>query len=124
MNKFANFNLRVDGSVIPPPSGYSFTESDLVENSERNANGFARWDVIRTNVGQISLTWDRLDGDRLQQVISAIRGKKEFSCTFFNPLTGSHETRTFYSGDRAAELTRYISAVNYFATLTVPFIEV
>lgn len=124
MPYYQNFDLRVDGAVIPPPSGYSFTEADLTENSTRNGKGVASWDVVRQNVGSIDLTWEGLDGDRLQQVVAAIRGKKSFSVHFFNPLTGVHETRTFYAGDRAAQLSRYVSAMKYWATITVPFVEV
>ncbi|MEM5768111.1 MAG: DUF6711 family protein, partial [Bacillota bacterium] len=113
-----------DGSVIPPPSGYTFTEADLTENSKRNAQGVASWDVVRQNVGNLDLTWENIDGDRLKQVVAAIRGKKSFAVTFFNPLTGNHETRTFYAGDRSAQLARYVSAVKYWASLTVPFVEV
>ena len=124
MPYFDNFDLRVDNTVLPPPSGYSFNEADLVENSTRNGKGIASWDVVRQNVGSLELTWDNLDGDRLKQVIAAIRGKKSFSVHFFNPLTGQHETRTFYAGDRASQLARYVSAVKYWASVTIPFTEV
>ena len=118
------FDIRIEGTEIPPPSGYSFTESDLVINSQRNARGYANWDVVRQNVGSLDLTWDNLDGERLTQVISAIRGRKKFSVRFFNIGTGSWENRIFYSGDRSMELARYISAIQYWASLTVPFVEV
>lgn len=123
-NFFENFGLRIDSIVIPPPSGYSYTEADLVENSGRNAAGYAHWDVVRQNVASINLTWENLDGERLRQVIAVIRNKKQFQVTCFNPLTGQHETRTYYSGDRAVELSRYISALEYWGSLTVPFVEV
>ena len=121
---YTNFDLRIDGVTIPPPSGYSFTESDLVQNSHRNAAGKAVWDVIRQNVGQLELTWAKLDGDRLTQVVQALRGKKVFQVNFFNPLTGQRETRQFYPGDRAAELARFVNSQKYFSSLTVPFVEV
>jgi len=121
---YDNFDFRIDGTVLPPPSGYNYNEADLVENSTRNGKGFASWDVVRQNVGNLELSWDNLDGDRLKQVIRAIRGKKSFNVHFFNTLTGDHETRVFYSGDRATQLARYVSAVKYWATLTIPFTEV
>lgn len=118
------FGLKINGADIPPPSEYTFTEADLVVNSERNAKGYANWDVVRQNVGSLDLTWSNLDGDRLTAVVAAIRGKKSFQATFFNPLTKQMETRTFYAGDRSAQLARFISAQRYWATLTVPFVEV
>ena len=124
MPNYENFGLKIDDDLIPPPSGYSFSEADLVENSGRNAAGYAHWDVVRQNVASLNLTWDNLDGERLKQVISAIRNKKEFQVSFFNPLTGSKEQRLFYPGDRAAELSRYVSMSTYWASLTVPFVEV
>ena len=123
-NYWNNFNLRVDGVVIPPPSAYTFEEADLTANSTRNAAGYASWDVVRQNVGNLTLTWERLDGERLRAVALAIRSKKSFRVTFFNPLTGGHETREFYAGNRSAELARYISAVQYWATLSIPLVEV
>lgn len=119
-----SFTLKIDGADIPAPSGYSFTESDLVENSTRNAQGYASWDVVRQNVGNLSLTWENAGRDKIVQIISAIRSKKKFSCTFLNTNTGEVETRTFYAGDRANELVHYISALSYWSTLTVPFVEV
>jgi hypothetical protein len=121
---YETFGLRIDGALIPPPSGYTYTEADIVANSFRNSAGYASWDVVRQNVANISLTWEKLNGTRLRQVIAAIRGKKQFEVTCFNPMTGNMETHTFYSGDRAAELARFVSASHYWATLTVPFVEV
>ena len=96
----------------------------MVTNSHRNARGVAVWDVVRRNVGELELTWENLDGARLRAVISATRGKKKLSVRFLNPGTGAWETRIFYPGDRAMELARYISASNYWASLTVSFVEV
>lgn len=118
------FTLKIDGVDLPAPSGYTFTESDLVENSTRNAAGKAVWDVVRRNVGSLNLTWENVSRDKITQIINTIRNKKQFQCTFLNTNTGQVETRTFYAGDRANELVRYISALNYYSTLTVPFVEV
>ena len=101
-----------------------FRSSDLVENSNRNANGYANWDVVRYNVGALNLTWENATREKITQIITAIRSKKTFSCTFLNPNTGLVETREFYAGDRANDLVRYVSALSYWATLTIPFVEV
>lgn len=118
------FGLKVDGADLPAPSGYSFTEYDLVENSTRNANGLASWDVVRQNVGRLDLKWENVNRGKITQIISAIRGKKTFRATFLNTNTGQVETRVFYAGDRASELARYVSALEYWASLSVPFVEV
>ncbi len=118
------FELRIDDVELPTPSKYSFAEYDLVENSTRNGNGMASWDVVRFNVGRLDLTWDNVSRDKIVQILSAIRSRKKFDCTFPNPNTGQVETRNFYAGDRMNELAKYISALEYWSTLTVPFIEV
>ena len=118
------FNLKIDGVELPTPSTYSFTESDLVENSTRNAAGKATWDVVRYNVGTLNLTWENADRGKIVSICNAIRSKKTFKCTFLNTNTGQLETREFYAGDRANELVKYVSALNYWGTLTVPFIEI
>ncbi len=120
----STFALKIDGIDLPSPSSYSFTEADLVENSTRNAKGFASWDMVRPNLGNLSLTWENADAPKLRSITAALRGKKQFACTFFNPYTGQTETRSFYAGDRANELVRYVSALQYWSTLTVPFVEV
>src|SRR5690606_8880547 len=107
------FSLKIDGVGLPAPSGYTFTESDLVENSTRNAAGKAVWDVVRQNVGALNLTWENVSREKITQIINAIRSKKQFQCTFLNTNTGNIETRTFYAGDRANELVMYISALDY-----------
>lgn len=118
------FELKIDGVQLPAPSGYSFTESDLVENSNRNASGYANWDVVRYNVGALNMTWENANREKITQIIGAIRSKKKFAVTFLNPNTGQVETRQFYAGDRANELARYVSALSYWSKLTIPFVEV
>lgn len=116
--------LKIDGIDIPNPTKYTFTEADLVENSKRNAAGYASWDVVRYNVGSLNLTWENADRDEIIKICNAIRSKKKFNVTFLNTNTGQVETREFYSGDRSNELVKYISALQYWGTLTVPFVEV
>lgn len=118
------FPLQIDGVNLPAPSSYTFTEADLVTNSDRNDAGYANWDVVRFNVGRIDLTWQNLHKDDIVKIVSAIRNKQKFQCTFLNTNTGQIETRTFYAGDRANEIAKYVSALEYWSTLTVPFIEV
>ncbi len=119
-----SFPLKIDGVDMPAPSRYKFSEADLVENSDRNAQGYANWDVVRFNVGRIDLTFDNAGRDEIIRIVMAIRNKKKFHCTFLNTNTGLVETREFYSGDRANELAKYVSALDYWSTLTVPFVEV
>ncbi len=119
-----SFPLKIDGASLPAPSGYTFMEADLVENSDRNAQGYAHWDIVRFNVGRIDLTFENVSRDKIIQIVSAIRNKKKFQCTFLNTNTGQVETREFYSGDRSNELAKYVSALDYWSTLTVPFVEV
>lgn len=119
-----SFTLKIDGVDLPAPSTYSFTERDLTQNSSRNANGIASWDVVRYNVGEINLSWTNVHQSKVQQICSTIRSKKSFAVTFLNTNIGLVETRTFYAGDRANELVKYISALEYWSSLTIPFVEV
>lgn len=119
-----SFPLQIDGVDLPAPSDYSFNEADLQENVNRNAQGYANWDVVRYNVGRLDLTWENLSREKIRQVTLVIRNKKKFRCTFLNTNTGEIETREFYSGDRSTDLAKYVSALEYWATLTVPFVEV
>ena len=120
----STFDIRIDNVTIPSPSSYTFYERDLVVNSHRNAAGKAVWDVVRKNVGEIEIEWKNLNEARLKAVVAAIRGKKAMNIRFLNPGTGNWETRTFYAGDRAQNLVRFVSASKYWASLTVPFVEV
>lgn len=119
-----SFPLQIDGVDLPAPSTYKFSEADLVTNANRNDAGYANWDVVRFNVGRLDLTWEGLSRNDIARIVSAIRNKQKFRCTFLNTNTGQVETREFYPGDRATELAKYVSALEYWATLTVPFIEV
>ncbi len=119
-----SFPLQIDGVDLPAPSSYKFTEADLVTNADRNDAGYANWDVVRFNVGRLDLTWENVSRDKIAVIATVIRSKKTFRCSFLNTNTGQVETREFYSGDRANELVKYVSALEYWSTLTVPFIEV
>ena len=119
-----DFPLQIDGVQLPAPSGHKYREADLVENSSRNAAGYATWDVVRYNVGSLDLTWKAIGRGEIMQIAAAIRSKKHFNVTFLNPYTGNVETRSFYSGDRESELLQYISTLDYWSSLTIPFVEV
>ena len=119
-----SFPLQIDGVDLPAPSAYKFSEADLVTNANRNDAGYANWDVVRFNVGRLDLTWENVSRDKITKIVSVIRSKKTFRCSFLNTNTGQVETREFYSGDRANELVKYVSALEYWSVLTVPFIEV
>jgi len=119
-----SFPLEIEGVDLPSPATYTFSEFTLSENFSRNAQGYASWDVVRANVGRLDLTWDKLHREQIAQIVAIIREKRTFRCTFLNTNTGEIETREFYAGDRVNEIARYVSALDYWSTLTVPFIEV
>lgn len=118
------FPLQIDGVQLPAPSGYKYREADLVENSTRNAAGYATWDVVRYNVGSLDLTWKAIGTDEIIQIAAVIRNKKHFNVTFLNLYIGKVETRTFYSGDRETDLLQYLAVLDYWSSLTIPFVEV
>ena len=79
-----SFPLQIDGVDLPAPSAYKFSEADLVTNANRNDAGYANWDVVRFNVGRLDLTWEGLSRDDIARIVSAIRNKQKFRCTFLN----------------------------------------
>lgn len=119
-----SFPLKVEGVQFPSPATYGFTEFTLMENFERNNAGYANWDVVRPNIGRLDLVWDKVHKDEIVQIVGVIRSKKSFYATFLNSNTGEMETREFYAGDRANEMARFISVLDYWSNLTVPFVEV
>ena len=94
----------------------------MTENKAQNAMGI-RIGVVRSGVGELTLSWQNISREQAVLIANSIAGNNALSVTFLNPLSGVVETKSFYVGDRAIEISKYVSALEYWGTLSIPFTE-
>lgn len=92
------------GNFTPEcPSSYVGTESTVVD-SGRNVQGVVVGSVVRESVCAIDATWNYIEIEDwakiLQQFNTKYGGSFYRRVTFFNQVSASWETKTFYVGDR------------------------
>lgn len=94
---------KFDNYTPPCPSSYDATIATMVD-SGRNVNGYVVGGVVRDGVASISIGYSYITiedwANLLQQFEPTYGGAFYRRITFFNPITGKKETRTFYVSDR------------------------
>lgn len=91
--------VTVAGNVLPTPSEYNSTQADIVD-SGRNAKGVVVSQVVRSDVAKIDMTWKHLTVKQWSYILSIFKSSFQNSVTYFDQVSASYETRTFYVSDR------------------------
>ncbi|RED34670.1 DUF6711 family protein [Paenibacillus sp. VMFN-D1] len=95
--------LKINGQDIAVyPSQFSVTTLDLDdgESSVRTSDGTLNRDRI-TVKRQVDMTWGVLRWSQISAILQAMDGVF-FDFTYPDPMTGQHETKSFYVGNRPA----------------------
>lgn len=87
-------------SVYPSEFQVTILDIDNAESSVRTANGTLTRDRIAVK-RQIEMGWGLLTNSEITAILSAI-SPVFFEVYYPDPMTGSHETKTFYTGNRPA----------------------
>lgn len=101
-----DFQLKVDGVLMPCPSGFSWGLQDI---SAAESGRTEDTTMHKNRVGQkrkISLQWNAIDFATSSTILRAFN--PEYVEVYYpDPLAGRYETRTFYVGDRTAPFKYY-----------------
>jgi hypothetical protein len=97
--------VSVEGYDFPEPSTYSGNTSTLVD-SGRNVQGRMVGSVIRDDISKIEMSWKYLTADQWARILSLFASSFYNDVRFLNQTTNKYETRTFYVGDRSADMWR------------------
>lgn len=105
--------LKINDVVFPEAEGgYDISYSDKT-NSYESESGEITVEVIRQKMTTISVKYNGLLESKLKELASAIRVVNTVS--YYNPITGSLETRTMKADDSRIK----ISKENYKNNLSV-----
>ena len=101
-----DFILKINGRILPTPSGMSFTLQDYdSENSKRTISGKMTRDRIRANTLKISVSFAPLFGDELKTIIDSVT-PQFFNVQLLDPRTNSIQTLEMYCGDKSFDTLR------------------
>lgn len=99
--------LKVNGSFIPDPSELQWgIQSVSDSNAGRTMDGKMHVNLV-TRKRKIELKWSGVDFATTAEILAAVNNET-FSVTYFDALTNSSQTRTFYVGDRSAMVKSYV----------------
>lgn len=125
--------LTIEGVALKEPSSYDLTYKDLdSENSYTSETGYLNRDIIRVNQRNIAVSWDSLSSSELKTILNAInlgssatseKSSKNFlSISYFDYMTMTQRTGTFYPDDRGAK-GKLVRAKNGRFSISFNFIE-
>ena len=118
--------VSIGGFHFPEPSAYRATSATVV-NSARNAEGKMIGAVIRKDIAKIEISWKYLDADKWAEILTLFADSFTNEVKFLNQTTNKRETRTFYVGDRSADMWRrdpQTGAVMGYTGCAISLIEV
>ncbi|MGS7052279.1 DUF6711 family protein [Legionella pneumophila] len=116
--------IKINGQEIAAyPSTYQVTVLDLddANSSVRTANGTLNRDRIAVK-RQIDMTWGMLTWAEMSSILQSM-SNVFFDCTYPDPMTGKHETKRMYVGNRPAPFSVMSGGVMYWNGLKLPLTE-
>lgn len=101
--KFIKLIAGDDSITLPYPSNASGKQiQSTMVNQARTADGVMRGEVIGT-VAKVELKWRVLTPATWSALCAFFDKHFTFSCEYYDMVSGSYSTRTFYVGDRSAQ---------------------
>ena len=113
--------LKVDGVVLPTPSGY-VPSLEEISKAERNANGTMIKEVIAYKA-KLEVTWKMLQQTEMTKLMN-VKKKNFFHLEYIDLETGRPKTGTFYAGTPTANAMNFKNGrVDKWLDVKMNFIE-
>lgn len=112
--------IKINGTTIPSPSSYQVGIMD-VSKSERNSNAQIIIERIATK-RKLELGWSYLSQTDLTTILNLVSAVF-FTVEYPDIATGTLQTKTFYVGDRTAQVIDYRDGVMRWKDIKFNFIE-
>lgn len=114
--------LKSVGGVtgLPVPSVYDYSQNDVSKpDAGRTEDGTMHKEKIGTCV-KLELSWQNVSLDKGKTILSAFQNEY-LSVEYFDGVTGSYKTATFYVGDRSAKM--YSFKLGIWSSISFNLIE-
>lgn len=115
--------LKINGVEIKCPSSFKYTRQDYDLDSARSVTGEMVRQRICTKV-KLELTW--LSGEMDMKSMSTLLKAFDdifFEVTYYDIHDGAFITKTFYVGDRTAQMYSYVNGKPVFNEISFNLIE-
>lgn len=96
--------FKINNIAIEAPVKCQVSLSDIDNNSSNNAKGVMQRSRVRAGKRKVALSWKNLNATQAKIILDAA---KDVFVTFyyFDPLLAEWTTKTFYAGDKSADMT-------------------
>ena len=101
---FKNFEIKVNGVVLPAPIDLDYSLEDLDADSERDVkSGVLDRNRVRSDVFKLSLTYGYDDLATISKVLQAI-SPATFNVELFDIKSNKRVTKKMYAGPKSTKL--------------------
>ena len=99
-----NALLMVGEEVIPQPFSYSWSIQDVSAPSAGRTEDALMWKETVAKKRKLQLSWKTKSTEDTRKIIKAFSDSEYINVRYFDMLDNAYEWRTFYVGDREADV--------------------
>lgn len=116
--------IKIEGVSVKDPSSFPWNLMDLSseDGTGRTLAGTATKDVVAQK-RKLSLTWSNIGKNDAETILKLANNKVFLSVTYPDAMTGTNLTKTFYVGDRKADMEIWSPTKKIYKTLSFDLIE-
>ena len=115
--------LKINGIEVKTPSSFTWGLQDLSsEDTGRTLDGVMHKDLIAQK-RKLDCVWNNLTRQETAILLQAVNSSVFLQITYPDALTGTDQTRTFYTGDKTAPVLMWVGTKQIYSTITFNFIE-
>lgn len=117
-----NSMITVDGVALISPSVFEWSINDVsTSDAGRTQDGLMHKNRI-TRKRKIVLKWNGPSPTEAQAILTAF-SQEYFNVSYYDPLAGRRQTRTFYSGDQSAPVKVWTVGNKRYEQISFDIIE-
>lgn len=95
--------FKINNIAVATPVDCHVTLSDIDNNSSNNAKGVMQRNRVRAGKRKVQLSWKNLNATEAKTILDAVKGVF-VDFYYFDPLEADWITKTFYAGDKEADM--------------------
>lgn len=117
-----NNMIKVDGVAIKSPSTFNISINDISASSAGRDESGRMHKERKTRKRKIVLAWNGPSPAEAKEILAAFK-PEYFKVTYFDPLEGKNQTRTFYSGDQTVPVKTWTANNKVYEQISFDIIE-
>ena len=118
-----NALLMVGEEVIPQPFSYSWSLQDVSAPSAGRTEDALMWKETVAKKRKLQLSWKTKSTEDTRKIIKAFSDSEYINVRYFDMLDNAYEWRTFYVGDREADVKIWWTGQHLINTISFDLIE-